>query len=196
MADDLVTVECPRCGAGLDIYRDTASLTCHQCAKVFRVNRRGQDIEFDEIVAKVMEVRSWPEFVSADSEFSQIEQSLACRREDRRQFWAWVHRRRTIFRFLSAAQCLFLVLLGIWVVRDKDPATQATMGIFLGGLAVMCGLGWYLTRNSEGRYPWQKRWPWWWWPNREETARMDALELEIGRLEKILAEKKPPHSSG
>ncbi len=195
MSDELVTLECPYCNAGLDIYRDTTSLTCHQCARVIRVTRRGRAIELDTIAARVMEVRPWPEFVTAESEISQIEQSLAKRREERRQFDLWVHRRRIGHGVSNAVAVVFVLGLGAWVVHDKDESSQLAMAILLGGCLAIIGVLALLGRHNTLRYEWSKRWPWGWRPNGRESVMLETLEGEIGRLEKLLSEKKQPGRS-
>lgn len=190
MSDELVTLECPYCTAGLDIYRDTTSLTCHQCARSIRVNRRGQTIELDAIAAQIMEVRPWPEFVTAESEISQIEQSLAKRREERRQFDLWVHRRRIGLGVLNGAAVVFVLAMGAWTVHDKDESSQLAMAILLGGCLAIIGVLALLGRhNTLIRESW-KRWPWAWRPNGRETSMIEILEREIVRLEKLLADRK------
>lgn len=190
MSDDLVTLECPYCNAGLDIYRDTTSLTCHQCARVIHVARRGRAIELDAIPARVVEARPWPEFVTAESEISQIEQSLAKRREERRQFDLWVHRRRIGFGVFHAVAVVFVLGMGAWAVHDKDESSQLAMAILLGGCLAIMGVFALLGRHNTLRYEWSKRWPWGWRPSGREISMVEILEREIVRLENLLADRQ------
>jgi len=191
MPDDVTTLECPKCGAGLDIYLTTETLVCHQCSLLIEVNRRGGDIALNGVAARVMEVHPWTELISAESADVKIEDSLRQLREASRLFAVKIHRRRLAFGMLNGATIGCVLLFGAWVVRDKDSGSQAAMAILLGGGVALGCLVRYLGRDSWWRYRWSKYWPWSWRPNFEEASEVHRLNCEIERLEKRLLESKP-----
>jgi hypothetical protein len=190
MSDEIVTLLCPKCGAGLDIYADTQNLACHQCELKIQVSRRGGTIELNGSKSREMEVRPWPDLISADATAVRTEDALLNLRSAKQQLVDHVRRRRTLFFSANAAVASLVLLAGAWIVRDKDSHSQLALGVLLVGGLALASMGGYLGRNGPMRYRWSREWPWSWQPGPEESSRMQHLNDEIARLEKLLAEKK------
>ncbi|MCE9581172.1 MAG: hypothetical protein K8T20_01515 [Planctomycetes bacterium] len=143
MPDDLVTLECPKCRAGLDIYSDTESLVCHQCALPIVVKRTGGSITMNGSSTHVMEISRWPGLIAAESEVAKVEDSIARLRAKERELASHFARWRFKKGLNVVGVGLMTALAGAWIARGKDPASQTAMAVFVVALFFVALMGHY-----------------------------------------------------
>ena len=173
MAEDPVTLECPSCGAGVDIYRDTATFRCHRCATTIAVGRQGDKLTLNGAPPSQPGGRTWPHAVSTDSSIANIEEVLARLRQAEQRLQSELKKRRRRSREASIGSFILLVAGSAILVIDKDSSTQVAM-VLLVAANLLFG-GWLFLHS-------------------EDTAEPHSARTEIARIEMLLAEKRGSES--